>query len=149
MAGVANLFIRMRRLEESALNKANEEAMNSGEPKTHPGLAEACQDQECAFVELTDDFVCAGGVNVTTLLRATRTSLLERVEPLGANALLHEQWECSIAKPKAAHKGPFKVRVHYSASAAKSPMADPRRPVNLDKAINVPGLMTIIKRNED
>jgi len=139
----------MRRLEKAAQRNANEEVMNSGEPKTHPGLEEACQDQERAFVELTDYFVCAGGVNVTTLLRATRTSLLERVEPLGANVLLHEQWECSIVKPKAAHKGPFKVWVYYSASAAKSPVADPRRPVNLDKAINVPGLMTIIKRNED
>jgi hypothetical protein len=108
--------------------------MSSGEPQTHPGLAEACENQEQAAVELTDNFVCAGGVNVTTLLRATRMSLLEHVEPLGANALLEEQcvpdalspmshvlnashffcsprWECKIAKPKPAHRGPYKVRV--------------------------------------
>lgn len=90
MAGVANLFIRMRRFEDAALS-ANHEVMSSGEPQTHPGLAEACENQEQAAVELTDNFVCAGGVNVTTLLRATRTSLLEHVEPLGANALLDEQ----------------------------------------------------------
>ncbi|KIM46969.1 hypothetical protein M413DRAFT_440526 [Hebeloma cylindrosporum] len=149
MAGVANLFIRMRRFEDAALSNSRHEVMSSGEPQSHPGLAEACQDQGQASVELTDNFVCAGGVNVTTLLRATRTSLLERVEPLGANALLDEQWECKIAKPKPAHKGPYKVQVHYSACAARSPVADPHKPVNLDKAKNVPGLMTIIKRNED
>jgi hypothetical protein len=147
MAGVANLFIRIRRFEDAVLNN-NQEVMSSGEPQTHPGLAEACKNQEQATVELTDNFVCVGGVNVTTLLRATRMSLLEHVEPLGANALLNEQWECKIAKPKPTHKGPYKVRVHYSACAAKSPMADPHRPVNLDKAKNVPGLMTIIRRNE-
>ena len=136
IAGVANLFIRIRRFEDTALNNPNYEVMSSGEPKTHPGLAEACENQDQAAVELTDNFVCAGGVNVTTLLRATRMSLLERVEPLGANALLEEQcvpfslcliirllrspffllsnssrWECQIAKPKPAHKGPYKVRV--------------------------------------
>ena len=89
-SGVADLFIRMRRFEDAALS-ANHEVMSSGEPQTHPGLAEACENQEQAAVELTDNFVCAGGVNVTTLLRATRTSLLEHVEPLGANALLDEQ----------------------------------------------------------
>jgi hypothetical protein len=147
MAGIANLFIRMRRFEDAALS-ANHEVMSSGEPHTHPGLAEACENQEQAVVELTENFVCAGGVNVMTLLRATRMSLLEHVESLGANALLEEQWECKIAKPKPAHKGPYKVRVHYSACAAKSPVADPHRPVNLDKAKNVPGLMTILRRNE-
>ena len=93
MAGVANLFIRIRRFEDVALSK-NHEVISSGEPQTHPGLAEACENQEQAAVELTDNFVCAGGVNVTTLLRATRMSLLERIESLGANALLDEQ--CAI-----------------------------------------------------
>lgn len=80
----------MRRFEDAALS-ANHEVMSSGEPHTHPGLAEACENQEQAVVELTENFVCAGGVNVMTLLRATRMSLLEHVEHLGANALLEEQ----------------------------------------------------------
>jgi len=110
IAGVANLFIRIRRFEDTALNNPNHEVMSSGEPKTHPGLAEACENQDQAAVELTDNFVCAGGVNVTTLLRATRMSLLERVEPLGANALLDEQCVsislCLIIRPLL-NKSPF------------------------------------------
>jgi hypothetical protein len=89
----------MRRFEEVALNRANYEVMNSGEPQTHPDLAEACQNQEQAFVELTEHFVCGGGVNVITLLRATRMALLEHVVPLGANALLDEQYVPDVLCP--------------------------------------------------
>lgn len=43
-------------------------------------------------VEFIDHYECAGGVNVGILLRATRSSLVERVEDLGANALVEEQY---------------------------------------------------------
>lgn len=96
-------------------------------------------------VEYTDRFECVGGVNVTTLLRATRTTLLETVMKLGANALIDEQWDCIISGPK---NGVYKVQTRYAASATRCMRPDPRRPVALDQAEGIPGLMTILKRED-
>jgi len=92
MAGVANLFIRMRRLEESTIGKQTHVHITSGEPKTHPGIAEASEGHESFSVEYIDHFGCVGGVNLALLLRASRAALLQRVSPTGANALLDEQY---------------------------------------------------------
>ncbi|KDR80038.1 hypothetical protein GALMADRAFT_208257 [Galerina marginata CBS 339.88] len=146
MAGVANLFIRMRRLEESTVGKQDHTVISSGEPRTQPGVKEGCNTRDQVSVEWIDNFTCVGGVNVATLLRASRTALLERVFTLGANALLNEQWECTISGPKPVHNGAYKVQVRYLADATHSTAADPHKPVALDQAKGVPGLMTITKR---
>ncbi|KAF8155751.1 hypothetical protein B0H34DRAFT_675888 [Crassisporium funariophilum] len=148
ISGVANLFIRLRRHQDKATSPA-ETVLTSGEPKSHPGVKEGAQDQKQVSVEYIDQFVCAGGVNVTTLLRATRAALLERVDRLGADSLVDEQWECTISGPKPVHSGLYKVQVRYSAAATKSSVSDSHRPVSLDKAKGgIPGLMTIVRRND-
>jgi hypothetical protein len=104
-SGVANLFVKMRRLEKRAA--ANSQQLpplspspkvkphhlisSSGEPCTHPGLLEGASEER-VDVEFIEHYECAGGVNVGILLRATRSSLVERVEDLGANALVEEQY---------------------------------------------------------
>ncbi|EDR08177.1 uncharacterized protein LACBIDRAFT_294324 [Laccaria bicolor S238N-H82] len=158
-SGVANMFAKMRRLEEraaannsqqlpplspSAKVKPHHLISSSGEPCTHPGLLEGASEER-VDVEFIDHYECAGGVNVGILLRATRSSLVERVEDLGANALVEEQWECTICGPK---NGIFRVQVRYIACAANSTRPDPHKPVGIDQAKGVPGLMTILKRNE-
>ena len=137
-SGVANMFVKMRRLEKraaansqqlpplspSAKVKPHHLISRSGEPCTHPGLLEGASEDR-VDVEFIDHYECAGGVNVGILLRATRSSLVERVEDLGANALVEEQyvffiffcyrcrlivfrWECTICGPK---NGIFRVQV--------------------------------------
>lgn len=91
MAGVANLFTKMRRLEDKSISTDDLE-FSSGDPKTHPNVAESARDQNKIPVVQTDHFVCAGGVNLTTLLRISRTSLMEHAErELGANSVVDEQ----------------------------------------------------------
>lgn len=91
MAGIASLFIKIRRFEDKAIS-THELELSSGDPKTHPDVAEGARDQNKVPVEQTDLFVCAGGVNLTTLLRITRISLMERAErALGANSMVDEQ----------------------------------------------------------
>ena len=91
MAGVANLFTKMRRFEDKSINK-DEMELSSGDPKTHPNVAESARDQNKIPVEQSDHFVCAGGVNLSTLLRITRIALMENVErELGANSVVDEQ----------------------------------------------------------
>ena len=91
MAGIANLFIRMRRFEDKAIS-TDELQLTSGDPKSHPNVAEGAKDQNKVPVEQSDHFVCAGGVNLITLLRITRITLMEHVErALGANSVVDEQ----------------------------------------------------------
>ena len=135
MAGIASLFIKIRRFEDKAIS-THELELSSGDPKTHPDVAEGARDQNKVPVEQTDLFVCAGGVNLTTLLRITRISLMERAErALGANSMVDEQcvysmchslpllftvpffffailrWECTISGPKPVQSGKYKVQV--------------------------------------
>jgi hypothetical protein len=131
MAGVANLFTKMRRFEDRAIS-TDELELSSGDPKTHPNVAESAKDQNKIPVEKTDHFVCAGGVNLSTLLRITRIALMEHVErELGANSVVDEQcvystcfllllfiflllqlrWECTISGPKPVQSRKYKVLV--------------------------------------
>ena len=91
MAGVANLFTKMRRFEDRSIN-TDELELSSGDPKTHPNVAESAKDYNKIPVEQTDHFVCSGGVNLSTLLRITRISLMDHAErELGANSVVDEQ----------------------------------------------------------
>jgi len=97
-------------------------------------------------VSREDQFVCASAVDVSKLLRACRSTLLDQARTIGANVLVEEQWYTSIIPTKNRADGPYKVQVHYSANAAWSDRCDPGRPVALDQSRGVPGLMTILKR---
>jgi hypothetical protein len=129
-AGIANLFIKKRHFEDKAIT--NELELSSGDPKTHPNIAESVKDQNKIPVEQTDFFVCAGGVNLSTLLRITRISLMEHAErELGANSVVDEQcvypmcpfapfihcpfvifrWQCTISGPMPVQSKKYKVQV--------------------------------------
>ncbi|KAJ7185667.1 hypothetical protein C8R46DRAFT_1061382 [Mycena filopes] len=144
IANVANIFIKMRRAQA----KPSHIESSSGEhPQSHPDVLAAVADPERAPLRLTDTFICDGAVNVVQLLRATRNALLDLAAGLdGANALVDEQWSCTIHGPKHKPNRTFKVQISYTASAARSSCADPHRPIAVDKAKGVPGLMTVIKR---
>jgi len=146
MAGIANLFIRIRRFEDKALT-TNGWELSSGDPKTHPNVAEGAQDQHKIPVEQSDYFVCSGGVNLITLLRITRMALMDRAErALGANSVVDEQWECIISGPKPVQSQRYKVQIRYTAFATLSSVPDCCRPVALDQAKCIPGLMFILER---
>jgi len=147
MAGVANLFTKMRRFEDKSIHTDGLE-LSSGDPKTHPNVAESAKDHDKIPVEQTDHFVCSGGVNLSTLLRITRISLMEHAgRELGANSVVDEQWECTISGPKPVQSGKYKVLIRYTASATISSVSDCRCPVALDQAKSIPGLMCILQRN--
>jgi hypothetical protein len=147
VAGVANIFIKMRRLEKRA-NKPNHVVSSSGEPVSHPGVKEGACERKVPM-EVVDNFVCVGGVNLPTLLRATRTTLHDQASLMGATALVDEQWTSTICTPKNRSTGTYKVQIHYTASATRSTVHDPLHPVAVDKAKGVPGLMTILRRNDN
>ncbi|KAH8829420.1 hypothetical protein DL96DRAFT_1554948 [Flagelloscypha sp. PMI_526] len=91
-------------------------------------------------------FICKDGVNSDSLLRCVRKELKDQAAALGANALVKEQWSCTISGPKHRKDGSFRAIVHYSASPIRTTAADPGRPVCMEKAKGVPGLMTVIRR---
>ena len=67
--------------------------LSSGEPQTHPQLAEegVCS-QARVPVEQVDNFVCFGAVDVPKLIRGSRASLLSKATALGATCLVDEQY---------------------------------------------------------
>ncbi|EEB93968.1 hypothetical protein MPER_07304 [Moniliophthora perniciosa FA553] len=124
------------------------ESVSGDGPLSHPGLSEGMTTAKKEYITHIDTFTCIGGVNVPLLLRATRTSLLEMAEMCGGNCLVDEQWKCTISGPKSRPRGTYKIQIHYSAAATKSSKSDPHKPVALDAAKSVPGLMTIMERQE-
>ncbi|TFK72128.1 hypothetical protein BDN72DRAFT_895106 [Pluteus cervinus] len=143
---LVTIFIKMR----EARGRANSRIIfeSSGAPQTHDAVLRAMKDGHQQFnlstrLTHTDHYICEGGVNVSTLLRATRGTLIEGAGVQGIKALSEEQWDVTIVPKKAADT--FKVSVRYSASAANSSV-DPHRPVALDQAKGIPGLMTIVSR---
>lgn len=98
-AEVANLFLKMRSLQDQAKEHHIDSA--SGDPKSHPGLAPEPESSKTGLFKYTDIFVCIGGVNVHTLLRATRSAVVEQAEAWGANALVDEQCvvSCWVSSP--------------------------------------------------
>ncbi|KAM5534018.1 hypothetical protein V8D89_012341 [Ganoderma adspersum] len=123
------------------------ESASGPEPLTHPAL----RDEDAVSprkVPLGEDttFVCCDGVDVAKLLRAVRGSLHQKALEIGANVLVDEQWSCTICGPRHRSDGTFRVYVHYAARGARSERGNPQRPVALENARDVPGLMTIVNR---
>ncbi|KAL1744443.1 hypothetical protein HDZ31DRAFT_38718 [Schizophyllum fasciatum] len=136
--------------EQAAGAKANQVVSASGPaPISHAGVADSLTTTKRVPLQRRDEFVCTGGVNAAVLLRAARTQLMQTAELLGANALVDEHWEVSIACPKNKRTGSYRVVVTYSANATRSSARDPRKPVALEHAQGIDGLMTIVRRNED
>lgn len=134
-------------LPHRSRHKAHHIYSTSGlHPRTHAELAPATCSQKKVPIEIKEKFVTEGGVDVTKLLRASRASLLKTAKDAGANALVDEQWSCTICGPKNRSDGTYKTSVHYSACATRSRAPDPHQPIATDQARSVPGLMTILER---
>lgn len=100
---VADLFIRLRRAQRKA--KAHHINSDSGpELITHESLQPALNAvtgadghangatlMRRARLEVQEMFVCMDAVDLKKLLRATRVTLLERVQAFGADVLVEEQ----------------------------------------------------------
>ncbi|KAL1744891.1 hypothetical protein HDZ31DRAFT_63693 [Schizophyllum fasciatum] len=152
IANVANIFVRMRRARARAAVASGASTpcgplCDSGpQPQSHPGLVEAMVTPRREPLDTRQTYVCSGGVNAPVLLRAARCKLLDDVRELGANALVDERWSIDVHEPKTRSHGTYKVHVTYRAIAIRSNAADPGRPVALEKAKSIPGLMTIVRR---
>ncbi|KAL4068339.1 hypothetical protein V8B97DRAFT_894487 [Scleroderma yunnanense] len=96
----------------------------------------------------TEQFLCRGGVDTGRLLDLSRKGLYSTAKEMGGNILLDEQWDCSIRNPKHQRNYEFKVIIHYSATVARSFYPDARRPVSIEAAKGIKGLMTILDREE-
>ncbi|KAG0706964.1 hypothetical protein DFH29DRAFT_899366 [Suillus ampliporus] len=142
---VTNAFVKLRR----STSKAETIDSTSGDPQTHPLLqGEGATSKRKVPLVQSDLFLCRDAVDVPKLLRESRASLLERAEIMGANVLVDESWECSIRVPRDRRHGSFKVQIRYCASASRSSLPDPQKPIALHRVQNVPGLMTVLDREE-
>ncbi|KAL1695674.1 hypothetical protein GGG16DRAFT_44942 [Schizophyllum commune] len=152
IANVANIFVRMKRVRAKAAITSGTSTpcgtlCKSGEqPLSHPGLVEAMVTPRREPLDTRQTYVCSGGVNTPVLLRAARCKLLDDVRELGANALVDEKWSVDVHEPKTKSHGTYKVHVTYHADAVRSNASDPGKPVALEKAKSIPGLMTIVRR---
>ncbi|KZS96145.1 hypothetical protein SISNIDRAFT_338966 [Sistotremastrum niveocremeum HHB9708] len=120
---------------------------SSGEaPITHEALAADHPRIKQCTLSHEELFVCDGGVDLRKLLRAARNLLYDQTVKLGGNSLVEERWSCRITRGRRADR--FNVKIHYSAVPAQSTVTDPQRPVSLENAKNIPGLMSIVYRRE-
>ncbi|KAF7977336.1 hypothetical protein HWV62_4121 [Athelia sp. TMB] len=166
LSDVASLFVKMRHLKERS--KAHHIVSSSGDrPQTHAALQGAGTTAEQIDMELNDVYNCSGAVDTPKLLRASRAKLMQQAKYLNGNVLLDEQcvfsppslirlfrahtdrgvsWHCTIRGPKnqREREGKYRVHIRYAASASRSSRPDPQRPVALDQARCVPGLMTVL-----
>ena len=84
---ISHAFIRIRRVRQD-----RQIVSTSGpEPITHSCLNNAVSTQKFS-VSREDQFVCASAVDVSKLLRACRSTLLDQARTIGANVLVEEQY---------------------------------------------------------
>ncbi|KAH6918046.1 hypothetical protein BKA70DRAFT_1246054 [Coprinopsis sp. MPI-PUGE-AT-0042] len=139
---------------------------SSGDPKTHISLQQGAGLQAVALygmespedvqnnnasgsgssqaVETWDVYECADAVNLGLLLKQTRKNMVTFVSTLGANVLTEEQWQTTICGPK---HNVYRVQIRYTAVPKRARKPDPGRPVALDQAKGIPGLMRILRVN--
>ncbi|KZT69923.1 hypothetical protein DAEQUDRAFT_725896 [Daedalea quercina L-15889] len=148
MADVASLIVRLRRYRKRAA-EGHIYSDSGDEPYTDGRFwgEGAVSAKKVPLPEREDVFVCRDGVDAEKLVRLARASLYEEAQLIGANVLVEEQWTCHVCGPR--HDGrTFKVHVRYAAHAARSDRPDPQRPPVLERARGVPGLMTILDRQD-
>ncbi|TFK25133.1 hypothetical protein FA15DRAFT_591135 [Coprinopsis marcescibilis] len=118
-------------------------------PSTHRGVAGTLESRfHPVPLQYSCMFMCIGGVDLAILLRETRSALIERMFsnlPVCANTLIEEHWRASICGPK---NEVYHVFIVYSGKAAQSTTSDPRQPVGLDQAKGIPGIMSVVRRND-
>lgn len=96
LPSVASVFVKLQRAKDRS--KTDSIDFCSGEPQTHPSLSgEGATARSRVPLVHSDLFTCKGAVDVPKLLRASRASLLEKAEYLGANVLVEERCVFSCA----------------------------------------------------
>lgn len=120
------------------------------EPRTHAQLVDA--NPTCRHEPIIVHVACEvrDGVNTKALLAYTRGKVLSRALSLGGDTLLNERWTCRVCTAASARgpAGQYKVFITYEGTAARTErrLPDPARPVCLNQAEGIPGLMTILSR---
>jgi len=123
------------------------ECSSGQELKTHNRIVDAQPDCiQSAVVTHHDVFVCSNGVDTKRLLVLSRNRVLERAEALGGNSMIDESWSCTICKQETKRGTCYRVSISYQGTPARSNLPDPRRPVAMDFAQGIPGLMTVLSR---
>ncbi|KAI9465911.1 hypothetical protein BJY52DRAFT_1113325 [Lactarius psammicola] len=118
----------------------------SGAPRTHPVLRRSQLHKASQSLTYSRTLVCADAVNAEVLLRFSRNELFERAQQANRHvtALVDEEWQYTVQQTK---NGDYNVQVSYSACPAQcqDTTVDPRKPIALSHATNIPGLMRIIQ----
>ncbi|KAF8521476.1 hypothetical protein JB92DRAFT_2890475 [Gautieria morchelliformis] len=131
--------------------KANDhevECSSGTELKTHPRIIDAnpeCRDSD--VIMHRDVFVCLDGVDTRRLLLLTRRRVFEKVELLGGNAIIDERWSCKICKHETRRGIVYRISITYQGTPARCSCPDPQRPVAIDEAKGIQGLMSVVSRH--
>ncbi|KAG9314649.1 hypothetical protein JVU11DRAFT_5454 [Chiua virens] len=121
----------------------------SGPARTHDVLAKMEPVKVGPRVAHTEQFTCKGGVDARRLVDLSRKGLYSVAKMMGGNVLLEEQWDCIIRHAKLQKRDEFKVVVRYSATVARSTCPDVQKPVQIESAKGIKGLMTVLDRHAD
>ncbi|OJA09094.1 hypothetical protein AZE42_02567 [Rhizopogon vesiculosus] len=139
---------------------------SSGPARTHPCQADFKPTTVGPRVDHKDEFICKGGVDAGRLLNLARKGLYSTATKMGGNVLLEEKWDCEIRYPRSQCRDQFKVtvsapfrvnehqdrsllQIHYSATVARSYRPDSQKPVEIQAAKGIKGLMTVIDRHPE
>ncbi|KAG2142489.1 hypothetical protein BD769DRAFT_1348533 [Suillus cothurnatus] len=120
---------------------------SSGPARTHACLADLKPTLVGPRVEHKDEFTCKGGVDAGRLVNLARKGLYSTAKEMGGNVLLEEKlaWLASLYQ----RRDQFKVTIHYSATVARSYKPDAQKPVEIEAAKGIKGLMTVIDRHPE
>ncbi|KAH0838589.1 hypothetical protein J3R83DRAFT_6910 [Lanmaoa asiatica] len=121
----------------------------SGPACTHDTLAKTTPMKVGPRVAHTEQFLCKGGVDARRLVNISRKGLYSIAKTMGGNVLLEEQWDCIIRHPRLQKRNEFRVIVRYSATVARSTWPDAQRPVQIEAAKGIRGLMTVLDRHAE
>ncbi|KII93442.1 hypothetical protein PLICRDRAFT_35648 [Plicaturopsis crispa FD-325 SS-3] len=120
----------------------------SGPARTHSLLAGTTAARYGPRLSHSDTFLCKDAVDVEKLLNLSRRSLYVDAKDTGGNALVDEQWFCKISHPKFQKQDRYKVSIHYFATVARTSWPDAQRPVEVEAAVGIDGLMTVLDRKD-
>ena len=96
---VANVFVTMRRHAKAAQDN-HILTFESGSPVTDNALEGDTFTQSELPITRSEVYTCTGGVDSEKLLQGTRRAIFSSVAAVGANALVEEQWSCTICTSK-------------------------------------------------
>ncbi|KAG1749694.1 uncharacterized protein EDB91DRAFT_1046467 [Suillus paluster] len=144
-----HLSIQIHHTHKSHAKEIDRVESSSGPARTHERLADSKPTIVGPRVEHKDEFTCKGGVDAGRLVNLARKGLYSTAKEMGGNVLLEEKWDCEIRHPRSQCRDQFKVTIHYSATVARSFCPDAQKPVEIQAAKGIKGLMTVIDRQPE